>query len=97
MDNDSRRIDSVQLGAVMSVDAGTRGTYYFDAFESRREGYIGIGHVAADFMGSPTGGPAPLHGQLHQPDRRRPGHVELRVGLRGRRQQHGSQPRATPT
>ena len=23
------------------IDAGTRGTYYFDAFESRRQTYIG--------------------------------------------------------
>ena len=41
IDNDTRRIDSVQLGAVAEVDAGTRGTYYFDAFESRRASYIG--------------------------------------------------------
>ncbi|RIK34894.1 MAG: hypothetical protein DCC55_31965, partial [Chloroflexi bacterium] len=34
--NGNRRIDSVQLGAVAGVDSGTRGTYYFDAFESRR-------------------------------------------------------------
>ena len=39
--NGTRRIDSVQLGAVAEVDAGTRGTYYFDAFESRRASYIG--------------------------------------------------------
>jgi hypothetical protein len=29
------------LGAVAGIDAGTRGTYYFDAFESRRQNYIG--------------------------------------------------------
>jgi hypothetical protein len=39
--NDTRRIDSVQMGAVAEIDAGTRGTYYFDAFESRRATYIG--------------------------------------------------------
>ena len=39
--NDTRRIDSVQIGAVAEIDAGTRGTYYFDAFESRRAKYIG--------------------------------------------------------
>jgi hypothetical protein len=41
IDNDTRRIDRVQLGAVTGVDSGTRGTYYFDAFESRRQVYIG--------------------------------------------------------
>ena len=39
--NDTRRIDTTQLGAVAEIDAGTRGTYYFDAFESRRASYIG--------------------------------------------------------
>ncbi|HSL30382.1 MAG TPA: NosD domain-containing protein [Anaerolineales bacterium] len=36
VDNDTRRIDRVRLGAVAGIDSGTRGTYYFDAFESRR-------------------------------------------------------------
>jgi hypothetical protein len=40
-DNDTRRIDSVRLGAVAGIDNRTRGTYYFDAFESRRSTYIG--------------------------------------------------------
>ncbi len=39
--NDTRRIDRVRLGAVTGIDSGTRGTYYFDAFESRRQTYIG--------------------------------------------------------
>jgi len=41
IDNDTRRIDGVRLGAVANIDSGTRGTYYFDAFESRRQTYIG--------------------------------------------------------
>jgi hypothetical protein len=41
VDNDTRRIDRVGLGAVTGIDTGTRGTYYFDAFESRRQTYIG--------------------------------------------------------
>ena len=41
LDNDTRRIDRVQLGAVAGVDSGTRGTYYFDAFESHRQTSIG--------------------------------------------------------
>ncbi len=40
-DNDTRRIDRVRLGALTGIDTGTRGTYYFDAFESRRFTYIG--------------------------------------------------------
>ncbi len=42
LDNDSRRIDRVRLGPVNGIDTGTRGTYYFDAFESRRQSSIGI-------------------------------------------------------
>jgi hypothetical protein len=41
VDNDTRRIDRIQLGAVSGIDSKTRGTYYFDAFESRRSSYIG--------------------------------------------------------
>jgi hypothetical protein len=41
VDNDTRRIDRARLGAVAAIDTGTRGTYYFDAFESRRQTYIG--------------------------------------------------------
>lgn len=36
IDNDTRRIDRVRLGAITGIDTGTRGTYYFDAFMSRR-------------------------------------------------------------
>jgi hypothetical protein len=41
IDNDSLRIDRVLLGALSSIDPGTRGIYYFDAFESRKQSYIG--------------------------------------------------------
>jgi len=41
VNNDTRRIDRVRLGPVSGIDNGTRGTYYFDAFESRRQTYIG--------------------------------------------------------
>ncbi len=41
VDNDTRRIDAVRLGAASGIDTGTRGTIFFDAFESRRESYIG--------------------------------------------------------
>jgi len=40
VDNDTRRIDRGRLGALAGVDTGTRGTYYFDAFASRRQNYI---------------------------------------------------------
>jgi hypothetical protein len=36
IDNDTHRVDLVRLGAVAGIDTGTRGTYYFDAFESHR-------------------------------------------------------------
>jgi len=41
IDNDTRRMDRAKLGPISSLDAGTSGTYYFDAFESRRQTYIG--------------------------------------------------------
>ena len=41
VDNDTRRMDRARLGALAGIDAGTRGTYYFDAFESRRQNFIG--------------------------------------------------------
>ena len=41
IDNDSHRIDLIVLGPYSGIDTGTRGTYFFDAFESRRDTYIG--------------------------------------------------------
>jgi hypothetical protein len=41
IDNDTRRINFVQLGAVSGMEASTVGTYYIDAFESRRTSFIG--------------------------------------------------------
>lgn len=41
VDNDTRRIDRIRLGAASGIDNGTRGTTYFDAFESREQSYIG--------------------------------------------------------
>ncbi len=41
LNNDTRRVDRVQVGAVDGIDAGTRGTFYVDTFESRRQTYIG--------------------------------------------------------
>jgi RHS repeat-associated protein len=41
VDNDTWRVDRARLGALSGMDAGTSGTYYFDAFESRRSNYIG--------------------------------------------------------
>jgi len=41
VDNDTRRVEYVQLGPLSGIDNGTRGTLYFDAFESRRNTYIG--------------------------------------------------------
>ena len=34
IDNDTRRVDKVDLGAVAGLDSGTSGAYYFDAFAS---------------------------------------------------------------
>ena len=41
VDNDTVRVDLIRFGAASGIDLGTRGTEYFDAFESRRLSYIG--------------------------------------------------------
>jgi len=41
LDNDMQRIEKIQLGSISGVTNGTTGSYYFDAFESRRSSYIG--------------------------------------------------------
>jgi hypothetical protein len=41
VDNDTRRVDRVRLGGLSGIDLGTSGVYFFDAFESRRQTYIG--------------------------------------------------------
>ena len=41
VDNDTWRVDRARLGALSGIDAGTTGIYYFDAFESRRQTFIG--------------------------------------------------------
>jgi hypothetical protein len=41
VDNDTRRIEYVRLGAISGLNSGTLGTFYIDAFESRRQTYIG--------------------------------------------------------
>jgi len=42
IDNDTRLVDAVKLGAVSGIDAGTRGTLSIDDFESRRHSFIGL-------------------------------------------------------
>ncbi|MBE0695567.1 MAG: hypothetical protein IH586_01460, partial [Anaerolineaceae bacterium] len=41
IDNDTRSVEKVQLGAIANIDPGTSGTIYFDAFQSGRVEYIG--------------------------------------------------------
>jgi len=47
-DNSARRIDQVRLGTVAGLDSGTTGTVFFDAFESRRQTYIGSATALPD-------------------------------------------------
>jgi hypothetical protein len=56
VDNAGQRIDRVRLGAVGGLDTGTSGTLHFDAFESRRQRYIGP-------VGGPVGQPPPGSGR----------------------------------
>ena len=60
IDNDSRAIVSAEMGAIGVLDQNTLGTYYFDAFESRRYSYIGLAGVHADFWAHPVFGAPPL-------------------------------------
>ncbi len=48
LDNDTLSVDHVRWGAVNAIDAGTGGSLYLDAFESRRTGYIGLDPVFTD-------------------------------------------------
>ncbi len=41
IDDDSYRMERVRLGLVYISATGTSGTYFFDAFESRRQTYVG--------------------------------------------------------
>ena len=58
-DNNTRRIDRVRLGSVSGIDSGTRGAYYFDAFESRRQTYIGPANNGPAPTVTPTSTPVP--------------------------------------
>jgi YD repeat-containing protein len=51
LDNDTLRTTTVKLGAVEGVDDDTRGSYYFDAFVSGRNGDIGMLIPGNIFMG----------------------------------------------
>jgi hypothetical protein len=62
IDNDTRRVDRVRLGAIYGIDTGTRGTYYFDDFVSRRQNYIGPasgGGTSSTPVPTATTGPTP--------------------------------------
>ena len=52
IDNDAQRIELAALGPVFGVNSGTRGSYYLDAFESRRQTYIGL--AATEPAATPT-------------------------------------------
>jgi hypothetical protein len=41
VDNDTRVVNYIDLGAMWSIPSGTSGTIYFDAFESRQGSHIG--------------------------------------------------------
>jgi thermitase len=60
LDTDTCRVESVRLGAITGIDSTTRGSYFIDAFESRRQNTIGVAGVTADFTANLTDGPAPL-------------------------------------
>ena len=53
LDNDTKRVDSVRLGAVDGIDTGTRGSFYLDDYISRQESYIGPDHAGPELTGLP--------------------------------------------
>lgn len=59
LDNDTRLMDYVNLGATSSLDTGTSGTIYFDQFESRRTTHLGPVSVPATATPAPTSSPSP--------------------------------------
>ena len=65
IDNDSRRIDRARLGVLAGIDTGTRGTYYFDAFESRRQTYIGPAVITPTPTVTPTAGSGSAHVEVY--------------------------------
>jgi hypothetical protein len=53
IDNDTLRTDRVRFGPTGGLDSGTNGIYFFDAFESRRQCYIGaVGDVIVPTVAS---------------------------------------------
>jgi hypothetical protein len=55
VDNDTRRIDTVRLGAIAGIDNGTRGTIFFYRFESRRLTYVEPDAVVAAAVAASDG------------------------------------------
>jgi hypothetical protein len=53
--NHTLQVDFVRLGLVAGVDSGTLGSMYFDAFESRRQSYIGLPDAIATPQPTGTG------------------------------------------
>jgi hypothetical protein len=68
IDNDTRRVDKAHLGAVAGIDTGTRGTYYFDAFASRRQTYIGQASLFSPGRSKVFAAPAPVNREPVQPE-----------------------------
>jgi hypothetical protein len=62
--NSNWRINRERLGAVDAIKNGTRGTIYFDAFESRRTTYIGPAPVESNTLPAPTPTPPPDTGTI---------------------------------
>lgn len=53
IDNETLRVEEVRLGPLTGLDAGTLGTYFLDAFESRKTTYIGpalLGDLSTVFV-----------------------------------------------
>jgi hypothetical protein len=69
IDNDTWHIDRVRLGVVGGIDSGTRGSLFFDAFESRQQSYIGpAAGVEVTIAEAAPVNPEWLHAWVEQPD-----------------------------
>ena len=83
MDNDARRVDFVRLRQVACIDAGTRGTYYFDTFRAASRAAAEVEGLGLDTIRLTR----PAHGlPLSHSIPKRPGAQGLGVGRDALRQ-----------
>jgi uncharacterized repeat protein (TIGR01451 family) len=78
VDNDTRRVERVRLGAAAGIDPNTQGVYFIDAFESRRASAIGPAAGAQAIVAEMTEvDPAELYGYVDEIETEPPAEEQL--------------------